>query len=293
MANTIEYVNAYVKMLDLINKKEACTSFLESNGLAVKFDETDAQVVKIYGVSFNGLGTYSRANGYPDGSVDSAWQTFTMAMDRGTKIPLDALDAKEAYLEIMFLAAEFQRTKVVPEVDAYRFSKICTLAGIDVAADLTYDTAIAAIDTGIETLDDAECPQNNRVCFVSNNMYKLLKNSGELFNIRLTTQNNGVVNREIMYLDNMPIVRPAATVFKTAFTFSATDGFTPAGGVKDINFMICDAASVMAVNNYNKPKIITPELNADGDGFIYGYRIYHDLFIPDAKLPNVYIHTKA
>ena len=54
-----------------------------------------------------------------------------MTQDRGRKFQLDAMDVDETN----FVAAaanvttEFQRTKVIPEVDAYRYSKLAALAG--------------------------------------------------------------------------------------------------------------------------------------------------------------------
>ena len=294
MGNSIAYFKAYINMLDKINQNGADTAILKGSNIEYKFIETNAKSILLQELTVTGLGTYTRSGGYPTtGDADLTWVEYTMAQDRAAKFTLDTLDSKQAPLDIMTVAAEFNRTKVIPEMDAYRFEKICTLCGLDVSADLTYDTALAAIDTGIETLDDAECPKGNRVMFVSNNMYKLMKNSGEFFNMRIASEMNGTINREITTFDDMPLIRVSAARFKNDFDFSATDGFSAAGSAKDINFIIADVNAIAAVEQYSKPKIITPEFNVDADAYVFGFRVFHDLFIPANKLENVYIHTKA
>jgi hypothetical protein len=206
------------------------------------------------------------------------------------------MDAREAFQTIAELGAEFERVHVAPEIDAYRFEKICTLCNVDATADLTDDTSIAAIDTGIKTLDDAEVPREGRVLFVSNTMHSYMKQSNEHFNVRISAQpNNGVINRNIEMLDDMPIVRVPSARFYTDFDFTASGagGFSPAAGSKKINFMIVYAPEIIAVKKHIAPKIISPDQNQTGDGWMYCYRLYHDLFIPTNKLNGVYIHKMS
>ena len=294
MANTIGYFKAYTNMLDEINKAASVTGILKGSKIDYKFSETNAKSILLKELTTTGLGTYTRDGGYPAaGDADLSWTEYTLTQDRGAKFNLDVLDSQQAMLDIMTIAADFNRTEVIPELDAYRFEKICSLCGIDVAADLTYDTALEAIDTGIETLDDAEVSKVGRFLYVSNGMYKLMKQSGEFFNMRMASEMNGIINREIDTFDGMPIIKVPTARFKTNFDFSATDGFSEAAGADDINFMIGDINAIAAVEQYSKPKIITPEFNADGDSYVFGFRVFHDLFIPANKLENIYIHTVA
>lgn len=129
--------------------------------------------------------------------------------------------------------------------------------------------------------------------FVSNTMYKLMKQSGEWFNARIASEMNGILNREIQVFEGMPLIKVPSARFCNNFDFSATDGFSKATGSKDLNFVICDRNAVQAVVKYQKPKIVAPEYNTDGDFYVYGYRINHDLFSPTNKQAFVYIHAKS
>lgn len=155
MANSISYFEVYTNMLDEIYKQGSKTAILEVNPLAVKFSQEDAKTVYLKEITVEGLGTYSRSTGYASGDVDNVHTAYTVSQDRGKKFTLDALDLKQAKLEVLEIAKQFQTEKVVPELDAYRFEKLCTTCSLDASADLTYDTAIEAVDTAIQTLDDA------------------------------------------------------------------------------------------------------------------------------------------
>lgn len=53
-----------------------------------------------------------------------------MTQDRGRTFQLDAVDVDETNFALVAgnVMGEFQRTKVIPEIDAYRYSKIAELA---------------------------------------------------------------------------------------------------------------------------------------------------------------------
>lgn len=294
MANSISYPVKYLEMLDRIYKASAATSILEAAASQYRLSTEDEKTLYLKKMSLQGLGDYSRANGYDSGDVTISWEAHTFAIDRSKKFNLDAMDAMEAYTQITEVAAEFQRTHVIPEIDAYRFEKICTLCSLDVSADLTDDTAIAAVDTAIKTLDDAEVPQEGRIMFMSNEMYSLMKQSGEFINTRLI-ENPSAINRNITSFDGMPLVKVPTARFYNNFDFAASGagGFAAAAGAKNINFIIAYAPAVLGIIKHSAPKIITPEANQSYDGWSYAYRMYHDLFIPENKLSGVYIHTKA
>jgi hypothetical protein len=298
MANSIAYVASYMEMVDRLYKAGASTSILEANQAQFKSSDLNAATIYLKEITMVGLGAYNRGSGYSaTGDATVVWTPYTFTMDRARKFIFDAIDEKDSKTTAAELAAEFYRTQVVPEIDAYRFEKICSLAGLDVSANLTSDTVLAAIDTGVKTLDDANAPKD-RIIFVSNECYMLLKQSGEFFNVRLGSAMDKALNREIMTLDGMPIIRPSADVFKTNFDFDAgasgsAGGFAAASGAKNLNFIITERQAITAVVKHMEPKLINPAQNADGDGYILGLRVLHDLFIPTNKLPGVYCHSKS
>ena len=131
MANDIALVTKYLDLLDEVYKQKAKSSILEAPSALVQAT-ADAKTIKINKLSMDGLGDYSRENGYPKGSIISSWETHEFTNDRGRKFNLDKMDNLEN-LGMVFLnmAGEFLRTKVVPEKDAYTFAKIAGTSGIE------------------------------------------------------------------------------------------------------------------------------------------------------------------
>jgi hypothetical protein len=291
MANNIAYSKAYIAMLDKKFADNGSTLIFNNNTVNAQW-KNDKTVV-LPDLTLEGLGTHTRGGNYVAGDVDIAWTDYTLAHERSKKFSIDAMDMNEARMKIATIASEFQRLKVVPEIDAYRFDKLVSLCGVDVAATLTYDNVLDAIDTAIETLDDAECPKENRVLFVSNATYRHMKASGEFFNIRIAKEINTNIHREIEIFDGMPLIRVPNSRFYDNFDFSATDGFAPNVAAKALNFAIVQLDSVMSPIKYAQPKIILPELNQSGSDFIFAYQLYMDLFVPKNALANVYIHSAA
>lgn len=298
MANSIAYASEYQRMLDMIFKKESCTAILEATASQLRPDLVNAKNVYLRKMSVNGLGTYSRSTGFVSGDATVTWENHALTQERGRKFNIDVMDSVEAYTTIAEIAAEFQRTQVVPEIDAYRFYKMYSLCGTNAQAVLTYDTVVPAIDTGIAALDDLEVPMNNRVLFVSNNAYQLMKQSDDSVKTRIVTGMNNVINREIEIFDGMPLIRVPSGRFNTSITlYDGTSGGQTAGGFVtagyDINFMIVPLDIVAGVVKYVAPGIIAPQDNQSADAWIYKYRIYHDLFIGENKVDGVYIHDKG
>lgn len=69
----------------------------------------------------DGLADYDRQEGYTDGAVNLKYETKTMTQDRGRRFTLDAMDVNESNFvaTASSVMGEFQRTHVVPEIDAY------------------------------------------------------------------------------------------------------------------------------------------------------------------------------
>ena len=74
----------------------------------------------------DGMADYDRTNGFVQGSVNFQYETKKMTQDRGRSFSFDENDVDETnfVLTASTVMGEFQRTKVVPEIDAYRYSTI-------------------------------------------------------------------------------------------------------------------------------------------------------------------------
>jgi len=295
MANSLSYARAYLDMLDRIYRETAVTNDLTAAENQYRFSAQNAQSIYLRKMSLQGLGAYTRDTGYDTGTATVTWESHTFGQDRSKKFQLDAVDATEAMTTVAELGAEFMRCYVVPEIDAYRFHKITSLCSVDTTATLTYDTVMAAIRAGVKTLNDAEVPRENRILYVSSTIYQAMQDSGEFYKTINVQNNNGVISTEIMEFDGMPIKQVPAARFYTIFDFatSGAGGFSVNASGKAINFMIVYTPAIIGVVKHMAPKLVSPELNQSADGWLYAYRVYHDLFIADNKVNGVYIHSLA
>ena len=73
----------------------------------------------------DGLGDYSRTTGFVGGDASLIWKTVSFDYDRGRMFTVDSMDDQESQnIAFARLANEFMRSKVIPELDAYRFAKL-------------------------------------------------------------------------------------------------------------------------------------------------------------------------
>ncbi len=130
MANSIALANKFQPILDEIYQLKSKTGRMDAKTKPVSF--LGANEVKVYKTSLVGLGDYSRTAGYPVGNVTGTWETLTLSTERGRELFIDREDDEET-LGMAFgtLVGEYMRTEVLPEVDAYRFSKYSSWSGIE------------------------------------------------------------------------------------------------------------------------------------------------------------------
>lgn len=114
MANTIEYAKVFQKELDKQVLEGATSGWMEENASQVIYN--GGSEIKLPKMSLQGLGSYSRGDGYVSGAVTYAYETFTLTQDRGRRFRIDAIDVDESGfgLAAANVAAEFQRTPVIP-----------------------------------------------------------------------------------------------------------------------------------------------------------------------------------
>ena len=122
MANSIALAKQFVAMLDEVYKVASLTSDLDGAAELVRAGANANELI-IPKLSMSGLGDYSRNSGYVDGDVTLTNETVQCNFDRGRMFTVDNMDNQEtANIAFGRLAGEFIRTKVVPELDAFRFA---------------------------------------------------------------------------------------------------------------------------------------------------------------------------
>lgn len=125
MANAIELAKSYVPKLDEVYKLASLTAMLDgASDLARQGANANELIIPM--MTMDGLADYSRNSGYAQGDVTLTNETVKCNFDRGRRFTVDTMDDLEtAGLAFGRLSAEFIRTKVVPELDAFRFAAYC------------------------------------------------------------------------------------------------------------------------------------------------------------------------
>lgn len=133
MANSIALAKVYTTMLDEVYKQVSLTSVLDGAADLMR-EGMNANEIVVPKLSMDGLANYSRNGGYVDGDVTLTWETVKCNFDRGRMFEVDELDNMETGgVAFGRLAGEFVRTKVVPELDAFRFATYASTTGISAA----------------------------------------------------------------------------------------------------------------------------------------------------------------
>jgi len=298
MANSIALASKFQPILDEIYKKNSLTASMDAKTKPVEFG--GAAAVNVFKISTVGLGTYSRATGYAAGDVTGTWETMTLAASRGRAFSIDRMDNEETLGEAFGnLAGEFIRAQVVPEVDAYRFSKYASWSGItEVGSPATLSTAaavLAAFDVAMASLDAAEVPADGRKLFIETGQYNLLK--GALTRSGLANETSA--DRRVFTLDNVDVIPVPQTRFYKGITLdaggsSSSGGFTKTSSTgRDINFLLLHPSAVLQATKLAEMKVFSPEVNQTADAWLFQYRLYHDAFVYDNKVKGIYSHIKG
>lgn len=298
-ANSINYATLFQTVLDEQMVQESTTGWMDDNAGQVQYN--GGKTVKVPKLTMTGLGDYSRSGGYPEGSVNLSYETFTMTQDRATQFLLDQMDVDETNFaaNATSVMSEFQKAYVVPEVDAYRISKIATYAmdGDYEATNCEYGYTPAKA-TIIEKLADAvEIGGYDSVILATPATVKALECAVGLNNISAMTFAQGGFEQTVPSFNGRPIIKVDASrmvsAIQTANLSSGLGGgWSKASGALDVNFIVVPRTAPIGVNKLDEPKIFEPDAVQEYSGWLIDYRRYHDLWIMDNKLKGVYVNFK-
>lgn len=304
-ANTINYSQIFQPALDKQIVQESTTGWMELGASLVKYN--GGNEVKLPSIVMDGLGDYDRTTGYVDGAVTLTWDTYKLTQDRGRKFQLDAMDVDETNFVATAgtVMGEFQRTLVVPEIDAYRYSKLASLA---IAARQTRTAAITSENILTELLKDIATVKE-----VVGNSSKLIITMSEtmLTNLglddkaakRMSTVNTaaaGEVATLVTSIDGHRIQPTQQNLLKTAFKFNdGKTGGQEAGGFVDdpagkaINWIIAAENAPIAISKTDTVRVFDPMTNQRANAWDMDYRKYHDLWVPKSKEKAIFVNTVA
>lgn len=304
--NTLATATNFQKALDVLAVREAVTGWMEANAGQVKY--TGGAEVKIPKMSVQGLGDYDRDNGYLMGSATLEYETKKMTQDRGRKFQLDSMDVDETNFvtTASSVMGEFQRTKVIPEIDAYRLSKIATEAiNANVAGMVQYGytpgaantSALRKVKEGIAAIRDLGY-DGPLVVHATDSF--ILELELELANkISTVDFKKGGIITKVPAVDEVPIIPTPANRLVTAIKLNdgktsgqEKGGFEKGATAKDINFEIMPLKTPVAISKQDKMRIFDPNTNQKADAWAMDYRRFHDLWILENKVNSIYVSIK-
>ena len=288
MANSIALAKVYTNLLDEVYQQSALTAVLESDATLAR-QGANANEIIIPKLSMDGLADYSRNGGYVDGDVQLTWETVKFNYERGRAFTVDDMDNEESQ-NIAFgrLAGEFIRTKVVPELDAFRFATYASTVGAGTAegALATGADVINALRTATSAMDEAEVPMEDRHLFITPTLLGLVQDMD-------TTKSREVLSR-FASITPVPQTRfySAIELLDGKTGGEEKGGFKKASGAVELNFEIIHKPATLQFTKHAVPKIIAPAQNPDADAWKYGYRNYGLCDVYENKTAGIYVHKK-
>lgn len=303
--NTLEMAKIFQQSLDKQMLVGATSGWMEANARNVKYNGGDT--VKMPEITVGGLAKYDRDTGFNQGAVTLTYRDYTLTQDRGRTFQLDAMDVDETNFvaNAGAVMGEFQRTQVIPEVDAYRYSKIAALAKGASHETATFTPSKADIlgqlDADIANIRDVVGEDEPLVIIMSTPVRTIMNTADGITRFLDTTQfKAGVVDTKVKTYNEIPIFGVPSLRMKTAYVFKdgttsgqEAGGFVADGTAKGINWIIIARRAPIAISKTDKVRIFEPNVNQKADAWKLDYRKYHDIWIPNNKLAGVWVNTGA
>jgi len=290
--NSLEKSKMYLdSVLELFNRTSLTAAL---NTASQQYDWMGADELKVLMIKTNGLGDYQKDVGYPQGAIEATWETLKLATDRGVKFLLDRVDNDEVLALTMGRVAEdFTKFRMVPELDAYRFSKYANGAGKkEEHQTLNYENILQTIDGARVYMNSLDVPTDGRFLFVNQNLEGAISNA-----LKRYWGNDAVINTEVKSYNGMQIVYVPNSRFQSMIQLNSGEnnewGYKIPDESLDINFMLMYPKSVVQAAKVNNGKFISADEPATMvDSNIFLFRIYHDAFVIDPLKNGVYVSVK-
>lgn len=251
---------------------------------------------KIQTITTTGLKPHTRNKGYNEGSASNENTAYTITFDRDVEFFVDVMDVDETgqALTAANVTKEFNSRHSAPEVDAYRFSKLATEAkknGYSTAETITEENVFRTLKAAIRKVK--KYGTQNLVMYVSVDVMAALELSKD-FTRTISNQNIGPSSLEtrVTGIDGVKLVEIEAED-RFYDTFDFTDGYKPAASAKKLNYLLINKGSVIGGTKHASIYLHAPGSVGQGDGWLYQYRVYHDIFVKEQQKDGVIASTVA
>ncbi len=301
--NNTEKAKLFQTNLDLLAEQTLKTGFMDNNIGGIKYSGGDE--VKIPKMDVDGQANYDRQKGYVTGAVNLTYETFKMTQDRGRRFTLDAMEVDEAAFipTATRVMGEYQRTRVVPEIDAYRISKLATYAmGVDGDTQVRYgytvdNNIIKEIKKGIKTV--RENGVDGEIYILATFDTVSAVEEVALGKLQSVTFSQGGIDTRVPSIDGCPLIEVSSNRMYTSIQMldgktvgQEQGGYKKADDAKNINFLIVSKSAPKAVTKQDIVRIFDPETYQDGNSWAIDYRRFHDLWVLDNALKHIYVNVQ-
>ncbi len=283
MSNVIALRKQYSELLDEVYKLSSLTAVLDGPNTLIR-EGANANEILIPKMDMQGLADYSKTTGYVSGDVTLEYETKKCTYDRGRMFTVDSMDNVEtAGIAFGRLSGEFLRTKVVPELDAYRFASYAEKATGKAYGLLSNGKdALAAVRAAKTAIKNAEASPETCYLFINPGLRGLIDDLDTTASKKAMEGWAGVVEvPEGRFYDSVALAAEGA------------GGYAKAASGNSLNFLIVDRNAAIQYQKHTVTKIITPEQNQTADAWKFGYRTVGIAEAYDNKKVAIYAHIAA
>lgn len=279
----------------------AFTSWMENNAIGVEYN--GGKYVIMPEMSVDGLGNYDRNLGFVRGNVTGSKKQYEMTMDRGREFLIDVADSDETgfLVNAGSVMSVFQNEHVIPEIDAYRISKIYSTVNEKAAGNIKAE-AIDPNEITFTLADDIAAIRdkvgNIPLVIMMSGLTQKYFGREFLHNLDYVNFARGALSTKVKSLDGDPFMIIPSSRMKSAYTYNdglttgqEKGGFVAASGAKDIKWIITPATAPIAVAKIDKSRVFDPNTYQGAHAWKVDYRLFHDLWMTPKGYENTIIRT--
>lgn len=296
---TNKYAALFQSNLDKLIIAEATSTFLEANPNQIQYN--GGKTIKIADILVSGLKDYDRSKGFDDaqGTVTLEWTDYSLEQDRAVSFSIDRIDIDETgnMATAATVVAEFGRTQMVPEIDAYRWATISANANVKAptaAALADGDAFVAAVDKAIVYFQELGMNLSDIALVSTPTNIDLATNSKKWNTMKNTTTiAKGGVDYTVDSYRDIPLIPVPTDRFRDTFTKAAAGGYDKTAG-KALNFILmAKTGAATAIVKTDTVRIFEPAVNQKADAYKIDVRVYHDIIIAKNGGKAIYVHKSA
>ncbi len=266
----INYASKYAQKIDEKFARESMTSSAVNND----YDFVGVKTVNVYSIPTAQMNDYSAAGSSRYGTpqeLENTVQELTMSRDRSFTFTIDRGTYNDTQMSNAAGAALQRQLRevVIPEIDKYRFEKICAGAGTVATGTISKTTAYDAFLTGAAQLIENNVPLTGLTAFVSSNFYKNIKEDSSFIRNGDIAQKM-LIKGQVGTIDGIPVIVVPKTYFPEGVEFIITSQAATTSPVKLSEYKIHD----------NPPGI---------NGWLVEGRVYYDAFVLNNKSDAIYV----